>query len=267
MSGIWRSPVLKPKSVTRSGQRTTTSTPNIISDRCARTQKGRTRQHRQVSPNECRPSHRALALWRGRHPLASQNIPDRLIRNLVPQIGQTAHNPVITPGEILRGHANNQPLNCLVDPRPAWASMLRAIELARDEPSIPGQNGIRQGRLRHFAEWLAAQSTANLAKLRSLRVRKLQPPLQLAPQNPVFSSQILVPQQQLMVHRPSDVGQDTCPLHESPPICPPIREGALDRPKKPSGRHAARLRRDGITARLSCSFNFLATRDKEGQQQ
>jgi len=43
-------------------------------------------------------------------------------------------------------------------------------------------------------------------------------------------------------------------------VCPPIREGALDRPKKPSGRHAARLRRDGITARLSCSFNFLAIR-------
>src|ERR1019366_10624112 len=55
------------------------------------------------------------------------------------------------------------------------------------------------------AECLATQSTANLAELRSLCVRELQPPLQLAPQNPVFSSQILVPQQQLMVHRPSDV--------------------------------------------------------------
>ena len=43
MSGIWRSLVMKPKSATRSGQRTTTSTPNIISDRCARTQKGRKR--------------------------------------------------------------------------------------------------------------------------------------------------------------------------------------------------------------------------------
>src|SRR5664280_3318921 len=84
--------------------------------------------------------------------------------------------------------------------------MLRAIELARDEPSIPGQNGIRQGRIRHFAECLAVQSTANLAKLRSLRVRELQPPLQLAPQDPVFSSQILIPQQQLLVHRPRNVG-------------------------------------------------------------
>jgi transposase InsO family protein len=32
------------------------------------------------------------------------------------------------------------------------------------------------------------------------------------------------------------------------------------RPKKRSGRHAVRLRRDGITARLSCSFNFLTIR-------
>ena len=46
MSAIWRSLVLKPKSATLSGQRTTTSMPNIISDRCAQTQKGRKRSCR-----------------------------------------------------------------------------------------------------------------------------------------------------------------------------------------------------------------------------
>src|ERR1022692_36493 len=40
-NGIWRSPALKPKSATQSGQRTTTSTPNIIPDRCPRIQKER----------------------------------------------------------------------------------------------------------------------------------------------------------------------------------------------------------------------------------
>src|SRR5664280_1651835 len=54
-----------------------------------------TRQHRQVSPNECCPSHRAFAHWRGRHTVALQNIADRLIRDLMPQIGQRPHNPVI----------------------------------------------------------------------------------------------------------------------------------------------------------------------------
>src|ERR1019366_4307360 len=46
-----------------------------------------------------------------------------------------------------------------------------------------------------------------------------------------------------------------------PPFVRRSAKGSLNRPKKPSGRHAARLRRDGITAPLSCSFNFLATRD------
>ena len=41
MSGIWRSPALKRKSATRSGQRTITSTPSIILDRCPRIQKER----------------------------------------------------------------------------------------------------------------------------------------------------------------------------------------------------------------------------------
>jgi len=41
MSGIWRSPALKRKSATRSGQRTTTSTPSIILDRCPRIQQER----------------------------------------------------------------------------------------------------------------------------------------------------------------------------------------------------------------------------------
>src|SRR5450759_3637839 len=182
----------------------------------------------------------------------------------MPQIGQRPHNPIIAPGPILLGHANNQFLNFSVDPWPARGSpFLRAIELAGDEPSVPCQDGVRQGGSRHLAECLATQSTANLAELRSPRVRKLQPPLQLAPQDPVFSSQILIPQQQLLVHRPRNVGQDTCPLHESPPphLSADPQRAPLIASKKCSGRHAARLRRDGITARLSCSFNFLATRD------
>jgi hypothetical protein len=38
--------------------------------------------------------------------------------------------------------------------------------------------------------------------------------------------------------------------------------GAIDRPKKPIGRNAARLRRDAITACLSCSLNYLAIRER-----
>src|SRR5262244_1985049 len=102
---------------------------------------------------------------------------------------------------------------------------LRAIELARDEPSVPSQNGIRQSGSRYIAECLAAQSTTNLAELRSLGVRELRPTLQLASQDLVLSGEIFIPQQQLLVHRPADVGQDACPLHELPHLPAPVRNG------------------------------------------
>jgi hypothetical protein len=70
---------------------------------------------------------------------------------------------------------------------------------------------------------------ANFAQLRSLGVRELQPPVQLAPQDSVFCGQILIPQQQLLIHRPRDEGQNACPLHKFPRL-PLIRNG-LHRPK------------------------------------
>jgi hypothetical protein len=45
-------------------------------------------QQRQMDPNEGPPGCRALALWRGRQSVASQDIADGLIADLVSQIGQ-----------------------------------------------------------------------------------------------------------------------------------------------------------------------------------
>ena len=58
-SGIWRSPVLKPKVATQSPRKTTTSTPNIISGRCRRRERNRSDagnvrlQSVAKTPNEC----------------------------------------------------------------------------------------------------------------------------------------------------------------------------------------------------------------------
>src|SRR5262245_49578035 len=117
--------------------------------------------------------------------------------------------------------------------------MLRAIELARDEPLVPSQNGIRQSGSRYIAQCLAAQSTTNLAELRSLGVRELRPTLQLASQDLVLSGEMFIPQQQLLVHRPADVGQDACPLHELPHFSRRFAMGTIDRPKKRNGQRAA----------------------------
>jgi hypothetical protein len=100
---------------------------------------------------------------------------------------------------------------------------------------------------------------ANFAQLRSLGARELQPPVQLAPQDSVFCGQILIPQQQFLIHRPRDEGQNAGPLHKFPRL-PLILNGLHRSAQKRTGRHVGRLRRHRINTRLSYSFNFLTVR-------
>jgi hypothetical protein len=67
----------------------------------------------------------------------------------------------------------------------------------------------------------------------SLGVRELQSPIQLALQDAVFRGQIFVPRQQLLIHRPGNVGKDARPVHNGPlvPTVVPLNGGAIDRPK------------------------------------
>ena len=165
--------------------------------------------------------------WRCR----MQDIANRLIGNHIPEIGQSAHNPIIAPVPVLTGHANDQLLDFSRQPKPARASTgLRAIELAGDKLAIPGQDGVRPRYSCDLGEGLAAQAMTDLAEHGSLGVRELQSPSQLGLQDADFGDQIFVPRQQLLVHRPRDVGQDARPIHDGP-LAPTVRDGIVDRPR------------------------------------
>jgi hypothetical protein len=130
-------------------------------------------QQRQVDPDECRPSCRALAFWCRRQAMTLQDVADRLIADLVPQIGQRPHNPVIAPVTIFPRHPNDQLLNFSLDLRPAGASTsFRAIEFAGHELAVPSQDGVRPGDIGHLAENLAAQSMTDCS-MRSHRSFRL----------------------------------------------------------------------------------------------
>ena len=174
-------------------------------------------QQRQMGPNERCPCAGALSLRRRRQTVASQDIADRLIGNVVAQIGQRPRNPIITPVSVLAGHANDQLLDLSLDARPARASTgLRAIELAGDKLAIPAQDGVRPGYGRDIGESLAAQPMTDLAERLSLGVREFQPPPQLRLEDAVLGRQVFIPRQQLLVHRPGHVGQDARPIHCRP---------------------------------------------------
>jgi hypothetical protein len=135
----------------------------------------------------------------------------------VSQVRQRPGNPVIAPIPALTGHANDQPLDLSLDPRPARTSTRRAIELAGDKLAIPAQDGIRSGYGRDVGENLATQTMTDLAEHASLGVREPQPTIQLRLDDAVLGGQIFVPRQKLLIYRPRHVGQDTRPIHYRPP--------------------------------------------------
>jgi hypothetical protein len=97
-----------------------------------------------------------------------------------------------------------------------------------------------------------------LAKRGSLGVRELQPPFQLRLQDAVFGGQIFVPCQQLLVHRPRDVGQDARPIHNGPFARPDRRLDVIDGPKIVPNR--LRCRHTGVDDRLVGRLSFLTLR-------
>src|SRR5262245_5838244 len=89
------------------------------------------------------PAAASTALRCRRQTVASQDIADRLIADLISQIGQRPSDPVIAPITVLLGDANDELLDLAPDPRSAWAATgFRAIELAGDKLAVPAQDGV-----------------------------------------------------------------------------------------------------------------------------
>jgi hypothetical protein len=81
-------------------------------------------------------------------------------------------------------------------------------------------------------------------------------------EDPIFGGQIFDPRQQLLVHRPRDVGQDARPIHSSSPAA----DSPLIASKNRSQHHPARLRLEWPTHRVFYRFNFLTQRAKNGDR-
>jgi len=63
---------------------------------------------------------------------------------------------------------------------------------------------------------LIGYGSGNRPERRSLGVGELQSPIQLALQDAAFRGQIFVPRQQLLIHRPANVGKHVLPVYNGP---------------------------------------------------
>ena len=57
------------------------------------------------------------AFRRGGDAVPLENVADRLIRNVVTEVGQCPGNPIVAPTGILSGHADDQRLDARIDTR------------------------------------------------------------------------------------------------------------------------------------------------------
>jgi hypothetical protein len=126
-------------------------------------------------------------------------------------------NPVIAPVPVLAGHANDQLLDLPLDPGPARILPgHRAIEFAGHKLAIPAKDGVRPSDGGDVGQNLAAQAMTDLAQHASLGIRQPRPAIQFRLEDAVLGGQVFVPRQQLRIHRPRHVGQDTRPIHKRP---------------------------------------------------
>src|SRR5215470_5878753 len=93
--------------------------------------------------DEVLPSGALAAYRRRRHAVPLENVCDRLIREVVTEVGQCARNPIVAPTGVLAGHVDDEILDDRIN---AWAARMLTtfgtVELVGDQTTIPGQNGL-----------------------------------------------------------------------------------------------------------------------------
>src|SRR4051794_28373485 len=115
-----------------------------------------------MGADEVLPTGVLAAFWRWRDAMTFQNVSDRLIGDRMAEIGEGPGNAIVTPALVLLGHAEDQRFEFVADARTTRVgTMLRAVELASDQPAIPGHDGFRFRNTGHFGQILPPQPLAN----------------------------------------------------------------------------------------------------------
>ena len=156
----------------------------------------------------------ALSSFRGwRDALPLQNISDRLMRELMAEVGESAGNAIVTPAFVLPSHAEDQCFEFRGDARTSWVgAMLRAVELAGDQTAIPGQDRIWFRNTGDFRQTVPPDPLADCGEGAALRVRKPQSSGDVGAKDSILRNQVFALQEQALIDLASHVRQQACPV-------------------------------------------------------
>jgi hypothetical protein len=116
-------------------------------------------QDAHVPPDEFAPGRGLTTLGRGSDTVATQDVADALVGNANPQVGQRSDNTIVTPTGILAREAKHAVLSLWADPRSAGSStLIRAVELSRDQLTIPSEDRVGLGDASDLLKRFASQS-------------------------------------------------------------------------------------------------------------
>jgi hypothetical protein len=100
-------------------------------------------------------------------------------------------------------------------------TLIGAIELLGDQLAMPAQNRVGLGSLRDFFSRLLAQFLTNLGQGLALGVTQLDTSFDLVTEDAIFSHQVFVTEQEFLIDRARDIGQQRFPIHVVlPPLFP-----------------------------------------------
>ena len=126
----------------------------------------------------------------------------------------------LAPARILPRYTHDQSFDLRADLRSPHTARFRSVELMRNQFPIPAKDRLGLNDIRHIGQYFSPEPVTNLCQGFPLQVRQAQAPFQLIHQHTVLGSQIFVSQQQLLIHRSSDVGQYLSPIHRCPANAP-----------------------------------------------
>ena len=116
------------------------------------------------------------------------------------EIGESASNAIVPPAFVLLGHAKDQRFEFRVDARRSRVGAVpRAVELAGDQTTIPGEDGIRFRNTGHLRETLSPQSAANFGEGRALGIRKPQASGNVGAKDSILRNQVFALEEKALI--------------------------------------------------------------------
>jgi hypothetical protein len=118
---------------------------------------------------------------------------DGLSGDRVAEIGESAGDAIVPPAFVLLCHADDECFDFRPDARPARVgATIGAIELADNQPSIPGEDRFRFGNTGNLRPTAPTEPPADLSECGTLGIGKAELSSEVRPRDPVLRDRIRI---------------------------------------------------------------------------